>query len=358
MARQVAYGEASLHDAEDLLVSRSTGTFLLHRPDRPARLTSARDRRARLRPPSGHRVASNRRRLVPARPKSRPPMVTVSPNPVCCICRAPTRLPFPLCFCCTSVARQLRLPLVPVATVADYRLGDPLHRCLRGYKDAPWPRPAGSMCSVSRPCSAPGWSTIGRCPASAVGGTRWSPCPRRAGRPAPRSMPWSAGSPGWAVGRPPCWSGAPPHRPSGGVAVGFRDRRRDRPRLAPRSPGAGGGRHHHHRGPGPERGGGPPIARRRGHRRPGPRGVVRPRLASTRPGACSSASSPNPSRGPATTTCWPWPRPPSRSASTPSSAATTTWPWGPATGSPDRATPGSPWPASPARRPRSASAPC
>jgi len=64
-------------------------------------------------------------------------MVTVSPNPVCCICRAPTRLPFPLCFCCTSVARQLRLPLVPVATVADYRLGDPLHRCLRGYKDAP-----------------------------------------------------------------------------------------------------------------------------------------------------------------------------------------------------------------------------
>jgi uncharacterized protein (TIGR00369 family) len=37
MARQVAYGEASLHDAEDRLVSRSTGTFLLHRPaDQPA----------------------------------------------------------------------------------------------------------------------------------------------------------------------------------------------------------------------------------------------------------------------------------------------------------------------------------
>jgi uncharacterized protein (TIGR00369 family) len=31
MARQVAYGEASLHDAGDQLVSRSTGTFLLHR---------------------------------------------------------------------------------------------------------------------------------------------------------------------------------------------------------------------------------------------------------------------------------------------------------------------------------------
>jgi uncharacterized protein (TIGR00369 family) len=33
MARQVAYGEASLRDAEGELVSRSTGTFLLHRPD-------------------------------------------------------------------------------------------------------------------------------------------------------------------------------------------------------------------------------------------------------------------------------------------------------------------------------------
>ncbi len=31
MARQVAYGEATVHDAADLLVSRATGTFLLHR---------------------------------------------------------------------------------------------------------------------------------------------------------------------------------------------------------------------------------------------------------------------------------------------------------------------------------------
>jgi adenine/guanine phosphoribosyltransferase-like PRPP-binding protein len=64
-------------------------------------------------------------------------MVTAPPPPRCCICRAPTRLPFPLCFCCATIARQLRLALVPVATVADYQLGDPLHRCLRGYKDAP-----------------------------------------------------------------------------------------------------------------------------------------------------------------------------------------------------------------------------
>lgn len=33
MARQVAYAEASVTDAEGQFVSRSTGTFLLHRPD-------------------------------------------------------------------------------------------------------------------------------------------------------------------------------------------------------------------------------------------------------------------------------------------------------------------------------------
>jgi uncharacterized protein (TIGR00369 family) len=33
MAKQVAYGEASVRDAEGQLVSRATGTFLLHRPD-------------------------------------------------------------------------------------------------------------------------------------------------------------------------------------------------------------------------------------------------------------------------------------------------------------------------------------
>jgi uncharacterized protein (TIGR00369 family) len=33
MARQVAYGEATVRDGENRLVSRSTGTFLLHRDD-------------------------------------------------------------------------------------------------------------------------------------------------------------------------------------------------------------------------------------------------------------------------------------------------------------------------------------
>jgi acyl-coenzyme A thioesterase PaaI-like protein len=33
MAKQVAYGEATMRDAERTLVSRATGTFLLHRPE-------------------------------------------------------------------------------------------------------------------------------------------------------------------------------------------------------------------------------------------------------------------------------------------------------------------------------------
>jgi acyl-coenzyme A thioesterase PaaI-like protein len=33
MAKQVAYGEASLRDADGVLVSRATGTFLLHRDE-------------------------------------------------------------------------------------------------------------------------------------------------------------------------------------------------------------------------------------------------------------------------------------------------------------------------------------
>ncbi len=35
MAKQVAYGEATVRDADGALVSRATGTFLLHRPDPP-----------------------------------------------------------------------------------------------------------------------------------------------------------------------------------------------------------------------------------------------------------------------------------------------------------------------------------
>jgi acyl-coenzyme A thioesterase PaaI-like protein len=42
VARQVAYGEATVHAADGALVSRATGTFLLHRPepDPPAASTT------------------------------------------------------------------------------------------------------------------------------------------------------------------------------------------------------------------------------------------------------------------------------------------------------------------------------
>ena len=33
LAKQVAYGEASMRDGEGTLISRATGTFLLHRQD-------------------------------------------------------------------------------------------------------------------------------------------------------------------------------------------------------------------------------------------------------------------------------------------------------------------------------------
>jgi predicted amidophosphoribosyltransferase len=42
-----------------------------------------------------------------------------------------------VCFCCRTVAGQLGLPLVPVVALTEYRVGDPAHRRLRAYKDAP-----------------------------------------------------------------------------------------------------------------------------------------------------------------------------------------------------------------------------
>ena len=56
---------------------------------------------------------------------------------VCEVCRSRTRPGFDDCYCCHLVRSQLGLPLVPVITVADYVVGDPLHRLLRGYKDGP-----------------------------------------------------------------------------------------------------------------------------------------------------------------------------------------------------------------------------
>jgi predicted amidophosphoribosyltransferase len=56
---------------------------------------------------------------------------------VCRICEGPVHPPFVVCFCCEVLVRQLRAPLVPIVAVTNYRIGDEMHRRLRGYKDAP-----------------------------------------------------------------------------------------------------------------------------------------------------------------------------------------------------------------------------
>jgi predicted amidophosphoribosyltransferase len=55
----------------------------------------------------------------------------------CPVCAGSPHPGFALCYCCATLVRQLRLPLVPVVAVVEYRTGDRLHRLLRGYKDAP-----------------------------------------------------------------------------------------------------------------------------------------------------------------------------------------------------------------------------
>ena len=42
----------------------------------------------------------------------------------------------PVCFCCRTVAGQLRLPLVPLVALTEYRVGDATRRRLHAYKDA------------------------------------------------------------------------------------------------------------------------------------------------------------------------------------------------------------------------------
>lgn len=55
----------------------------------------------------------------------------------CVVCRRSLASAGPLCFCCRLSCDQLGLPLVPVVALADYQVGDRLHRLLRGYKDGP-----------------------------------------------------------------------------------------------------------------------------------------------------------------------------------------------------------------------------
>jgi len=65
------------------------------------------------------------------------PGTAPAPSPACCVCGVGTHGGFALCFCCGVLVEQLRLPLVAMVAMAEYRPADPLHRRLRGYKDAP-----------------------------------------------------------------------------------------------------------------------------------------------------------------------------------------------------------------------------
>ena len=60
-----------------------------------------------------------------------------SVNGLCRVCTGPSHVGFAVCYCCSVLIRQLHMPLTPVVAVADYRIGDDMHRHLRGYKDAP-----------------------------------------------------------------------------------------------------------------------------------------------------------------------------------------------------------------------------
>jgi predicted amidophosphoribosyltransferase len=53
----------------------------------------------------------------------------------CRICDGPAQPGFAHCFCCTVLVGQLGQPLAPVTAVTPYRVGDGVHRLLRGYKD-------------------------------------------------------------------------------------------------------------------------------------------------------------------------------------------------------------------------------
>lgn len=55
----------------------------------------------------------------------------------CRVCHRPLPRAFALCFCCDTLVAQLRMPLVPVVDMGEFRVGDRTHRRLRGYKDAP-----------------------------------------------------------------------------------------------------------------------------------------------------------------------------------------------------------------------------
>ncbi len=87
-----------------------------------------------------------------------------SPGTTCRFCGAHAAQPFALCYCCTTLIHQLRMPLVPLVAVAEFRLGDVLHRRLRRYKDAPVAE-LRSACTARLAAMLDTWLTTGPIPA-------------------------------------------------------------------------------------------------------------------------------------------------------------------------------------------------
>lgn len=84
----------------------------------------------------------------------------------CRVCGAPVAPAYALCFCCAVVVRQLKMPLAPVVAVAEFHPGDPLHRRLRGYKDAPVAE-GRAVCAARLAAMLAAWLTTGA-------GRRWT----------------------------------------------------------------------------------------------------------------------------------------------------------------------------------------
>ena len=193
MAKQVAYGEATVRDADGVLVSRATGTFLLHRPD-PAPTT----------------------RSVPSARTPGPASATSA--------AAPPRMGRAVCFACRLIARRLGLALAPVVPAHLCPLPSPLYTVLLGFKESPVAEARLHFCTVVRTTRAGVPSRRRRSARDhggrpdRCGGPRPVDAPARAAAPRPRRRP--GGRCRRRVARGALGPGpAAPHQPSGRVAA-------------------------------------------------------------------------------------------------------------------------------------------
>ena len=173
----------------------------------------------------------------------------------CRVCEGATHGRFALCFCCAALVAQLQMPLAPVVSMTEYRVTDPMHRRLRGYKDAPVTETRAITGSNWSGWSAGGWPPTGRGWTDGCGrdGTWSRQCRPHGGPDARRWMPSCPGCRSWVTCSGLCWFGDLARPPPRFPPLGFHLLPRSRPRPDAGSDRAGGGRQPHHRGQGAER---------------------------------------------------------------------------------------------------------